>query len=58
MDEADLLLSYGYEDDVKTVVSQVPNSVQTFLMSATLSTEVEQLKQLVLRNSVRCLIVY
>jgi ATP-dependent RNA helicase DDX56/DBP9 len=37
LDEADLMLSFGYEEDVKEVLNYFPRTVQSFLMSATLS---------------------
>lgn len=50
IDEADLVLSYGYEDDLQAVSKALPKGLQTFLMSATLTTEVETLKTLFCRN--------
>ncbi|XP_047312014.1 DEAD-box ATP-dependent RNA helicase 16 [Impatiens glandulifera] len=50
LDEADLLLSYGYEDDLKALVTHVPKRCQCLLMSATSSSDVEKLKKLVLHN--------
>ncbi|CUS14199.1 unnamed protein product [Tuber aestivum] len=50
IDEADLVLSYGYEDDLQGVSKTLPKGLQTFLMSATLTTEVETLKSLFCRN--------
>ncbi|KAI8466490.1 MAG: P-loop containing nucleoside triphosphate hydrolase protein [Monoraphidium minutum] len=50
LDEADLLLSYGYEDDLRLLAPQVPRSCQCMLMSATTSSDVEQLQKLVLHN--------
>ena len=50
VDEADLLLSYGYEDDINSISKAVPRGVQTFLMSATLTTEVDTLKGLFCRD--------
>lgn len=50
IDEADLVLSYGYEADLQGVSKALPKGLQTFLMSATLSTEVETLKTLFCRN--------
>mmetsp|Transcript_1253 Transcript_1253/g.4480 ORF Transcript_1253/g.4480 Transcript_1253/m.4480 type:complete len:643 (+) Transcript_1253:25-1953(+) len=53
LDEADLLLSYGYEADIQAIVERVPKmGCQTFLMSATLEADkdLEQLKGLVLHN--------
>ncbi|WOK92252.1 hypothetical protein Cni_G00943 [Canna indica] len=52
LDEADLLLSYGYEDDLKSLATHVPRRCQCLLMSATSSTDVEKLKKLVLHNPV------
>lgn len=51
IDEADLVLSFGFDEDVRRIVSQIPNVVQTLLMSATLNADVEQLKQLVLKKA-------
>lgn len=50
IDEADLVLSYGYEADLQAVSKALPKGLQTFLMSATLTTEVETLKTLFCRN--------
>ncbi|KAL0343460.1 UNVERIFIED_CONTAM: DEAD-box ATP-dependent RNA helicase 16 [Sesamum angustifolium] len=50
LDEADLLLSYGYEDDLKALTAHVPKRCQCLLMSATSSADVEKLKKLVLHN--------
>ncbi|KAL7271276.1 ATP-dependent DNA/RNA helicase [Rhizina undulata] len=50
IDEADLVLSYGYEDDLQAVSKALPKGLQTFLMSATLTAEVETLKALFCRN--------
>jgi len=52
IDEADLLLSYGYDEDLQSVSKAIPNGVQTFLMSATLTIEVEKIKGLFCRNPV------
>ncbi len=52
IDEADLVLSYGYDDDLQTIADAVPKGVQTFLMSATLTTEVNALKGLFCRDPV------
>jgi ATP-dependent RNA helicase DDX56/DBP9 len=37
MDEADLLFSFGYEENIRTIVSLLPPIYQSFLLSATLS---------------------
>ncbi|GMH06337.1 hypothetical protein Nepgr_008177 [Nepenthes gracilis] len=50
LDEADLLLSYGYEDDLRALTAHVPRSCQCLLMSATSSADVEKLKKLILHN--------
>eukprot|EP00250_Pteridium_aquilinum_P011749 c20282_g1_i1 orf=200-2047(-) len=52
LDEADLLLSYGYEDDIRSIAPHVPRKCQCLLMSATSSADVEKLKKLVLHNPV------
>ncbi|KAG0483379.1 hypothetical protein HPP92_011463 [Vanilla planifolia] len=52
LDEADLLLSHGYEDDLKNLVPLVPRRCQCLLLSATSSSDVEKLKKLVLHNPV------
>ena len=51
VDEADLVLSYGYEQDVKTVFTTLPKICQSFLMSATLSPELDALKRTLLHNA-------
>ncbi len=52
IDEADLVLSYGYDEDLQSVAKIIPKGVQTILMSATLTSEVETLKGLFCRNPV------
>jgi ATP-dependent RNA helicase DDX56/DBP9 len=52
MDEADLILSFGYDEDVKAVVSHLPRIYQGMLMSATLSPELDDLKRVVLHRYV------
>ena len=44
LDEADLLLSYGYDEDLENLAAAVPKGVQTIMMSATLTEEVDKLK--------------
>lgn len=44
IDEADLVLSYGYEQDVNKISKALSSGVQTLLISATLTSEVEQLR--------------
>ncbi|TFK26228.1 ATP-dependent RNA helicase dbp9 [Coprinopsis marcescibilis] len=52
IDEADLILSYGHDDDVRQLFkgSYLPKVYQSFLMSATMTEDVEMLKGLTLRN--------
>ncbi|ROT38338.1 ATP-dependent RNA helicase dbp9 [Sodiomyces alkalinus F11] len=50
LDEADLVLSYGYEEDLQNVARSMPKGVQTILMSATLTPEVHTVKGLFCRN--------
>jgi ATP-dependent RNA helicase DDX56/DBP9 len=45
LDEADLLLSYGYENDLKALTPLIPKKCQRLLMSATSSADVEKLKK-------------
>ena len=52
IDEADLVLSYGYDEDLQGIAKALPKGLQTFLMSATLTKEVETLKQLFCRSPV------
>lgn len=56
IDEADLILSYGHSsEDIRSILSgpwNLPKVYQSFLMSATLTGEVEELKGVVLRNPV------
>lgn len=50
IDEADLVLSYGYDNDLQKITKNLPKIYQAFLMSATLNTDVESLKKLVLHS--------
>jgi len=52
VDEADLVLSYGYKDDVAEIIKALPRIYQGFLMSATLSSELNSLKKVVLHSPV------
>ena len=52
IDEADLVLSYGYDNDLQNMAKFLPKGVQIMLLSATLTTEVETLKGLFCRNPV------
>ncbi len=46
IDEADLVMSYGYEEDLESTPQALPKGIQTLLMSATLNTEVDTVKSL------------
>ncbi|KAJ1820617.1 ATP-dependent DNA/RNA helicase, partial [Coemansia sp. RSA 2599] len=50
IDEADLVLSFGYEDDIKGIVARLPRFYQSMLMSATLNKGVDSLKSLILNQ--------
>ncbi|KAK2587717.1 hypothetical protein KPH14_003830 [Odynerus spinipes] len=50
IDEADLIFSFGYEDEIKKVLMHLPTVYQAALASATLSEDVLTLKKLVLHN--------
>ena len=50
VDEADLVLSYGYEEDMDSLAAAIPKGVQSLLMSATMTSEVNQLKGLFSKN--------
>jgi ATP-dependent RNA helicase DDX56/DBP9 len=54
IDEADLVLSYGHDNDIRQIFSgaYLPKVYQSFLMSATMTEDVEMLKGLTLRNPV------
>jgi ATP-dependent RNA helicase DDX56/DBP9 len=54
IDEADLILSYGHDDDVRQILSgnHLSKVFQSFLMSATMTKDVEALRGLILRNPV------
>ena len=52
IDEADLIFSFGYEDDMKLITQNLPQrSYQCILTSATLTDNVLTLKQLVMHNA-------
>ena len=50
IDEADIMFSYGYEQDLKLLVTHLPKIYQALLVSATMSKDVDNLKCLVLHN--------
>ncbi|KAL5021816.1 hypothetical protein ScPMuIL_000971 [Solemya velum] len=52
IDEADLVFSFGYEQDIQRLIGFLPKIYQAILTSATLSTDVRSLKMMVLHNAV------
>lgn len=52
IDEADLILSYGYDQDVRQILSGsfLPKIHQSFLMSATMTEDIELLQGMTLHN--------
>ena len=52
VDEADLMLSYGYEDDIQAIADALPKGVQAVLMSATLKEELGKLQKLFSKDPV------
>ncbi|XP_037041607.1 probable ATP-dependent RNA helicase DDX56 [Bradysia coprophila] len=52
IDEADLVFSFGFENDLKGIVDHLPSIYQAILASATLSDDVSSLKQIFLHNPV------
>ena len=52
IDEADIMFSYGYENDICTFISYLPKIYQAMLVSATCSKDVENLKNLMLHNPI------
>lgn len=57
IDEADLILSYGYDNDLKEISEYllVKKTTQTWLMSATLSDEVDDIKNTFCRSNLAVL---
>lgn len=51
LDEADLLLSYGYDSDLENLSWSIPKGIQTIMMSATLTSEVDSLKKIFYRDN-------
>jgi ATP-dependent RNA helicase DDX56/DBP9 len=52
VDEGDLVLGYGFKEDLDQIAQSIPKGVQMFLMSATLNTEVESLGSLLCNDPV------
>lgn len=53
IDEADLMFGFGYKQDMHEILKFLPkNTIQTFLVSATLNPDIANMKQLFLNNPV------
>ncbi|KAL5114360.1 ATP-dependent DNA/RNA helicase [Pleosporales sp. CAS-2024a] len=52
VDEGDLVMGYGFQEDLDQIAQNIPKGVQMFLMSATLNTEVESLGSLLCNDPV------
>lgn len=52
VDEADLMFSFGFENDLKAVLDFFPSVHQSILASATLEKDVLELKKIILHNPV------
>lgn len=52
VDEGDLVMGYGFKEDLDQIAQNIPRGVQIFLMSATLNTEVESLGSLLCNDPV------
>ncbi|KAL8998666.1 MAG: hypothetical protein Q9169_002327 [Polycauliona sp. 2 TL-2023] len=52
IDEADLVLSYGYEEDLHNISKSIPDGLQTMMISATLTADIDTLKHWYCRNPV------
>jgi ATP-dependent RNA helicase DeaD len=52
LDEADEMLSMGFEEDLETIVAALPVQRQTMLFTATLAREIEALARKALKNPV------
>ncbi|KAL0270189.1 UNVERIFIED_CONTAM: hypothetical protein PYX00_007676 [Menopon gallinae] len=52
IDEADVIFSYGYENDIKELLRYLPKVYQAVMASATLTENVVSLKQMTLHNPV------
>ncbi|XP_062565145.1 probable ATP-dependent RNA helicase DDX56 [Armigeres subalbatus] len=52
VDEADLMFTFGFENDLKSVLDYFPSVHQSILASATLEKDVLELKKIILHNPV------
>ncbi len=51
LDEADVMLNMGFEEDLNTILSSVPEKAQTSLFSATMSSEVARIAKNYMQNA-------
>jgi translation initiation factor 4A len=56
IDEADEMLSYSFQEQIKTIIKYIPNAAQICLFSATLSTQVLELTKRFMRDPINILI--
>lgn len=56
VDEADLLLSFGYQEDFHKLCQRIPKTAQKVLLSATMSADLNTLQNLLLQNPVRIVV--
>ncbi|XP_029656481.1 probable ATP-dependent RNA helicase DDX56 [Octopus sinensis] len=52
IDEADLLLAFGYINDMKALLKHFPKIYQSLWVTATLNTDINTLKKMILHNAV------
>ena len=52
-DEVDMMIAYGYENDIKEIIKRIPKESKKWLLSATITNEVEMLKQLMMKSAVK-----
>lgn len=50
LDEVDRMLDIGFRDDIRNILTNIPNKSQTIFVSATISSEIEQLGLRYLNN--------
>ena len=50
LDEADKMLNLGFKDDMNSIIALLPKKRQNLLFSATLSEDLQSMKQLLLHN--------
>ena len=53
MDEADRILTMDFEEEVNTLLAEIPKDRQTFLFSATMTSKVQKLQRASLRKPIR-----